>query len=271
MFVRHLIACAAVVVGAAVTGRPLAAQIDYRNLDEGRPVTTEDAYPVERYAFELVLPYVYENERGGGRTHLLIPELAYGVVPNMQVGVELPLVVLDRGGPGAGTDLGFAGPRLFALYNFNTETPTLPALAIRTDLALPLGDMAGDDVRMSLTGIATRGWGRTRAHFNAAVGLGGDGGVPAVHGIPDWAASVAVDRTFLRRSLIVIGELGAREHAGDGTEVTVGLGARMQLTPTIVLDAGAERRLGDRGPDFGLTFGLSHAFALAALMPRGAR
>ena len=30
------------------------AQIDYRNLDDDRPVVTEDAYPVERYAFELL-------------------------------------------------------------------------------------------------------------------------------------------------------------------------------------------------------------------------
>jgi hypothetical protein len=35
---------------------PLAAQIDYRNLDDHRPVRTEDAYPIERYAFELLIP-----------------------------------------------------------------------------------------------------------------------------------------------------------------------------------------------------------------------
>ena len=29
------------------------AQTDYYNTDAGRPVTVEDAFPVERYAFEL--------------------------------------------------------------------------------------------------------------------------------------------------------------------------------------------------------------------------
>jgi hypothetical protein len=44
---------------------PLAAQIDYRNLDDHRPVRTEDAYPIERYAFELLIPAL-DNFRHGG-------------------------------------------------------------------------------------------------------------------------------------------------------------------------------------------------------------
>jgi hypothetical protein len=50
------------------------------------------------------------------------------------------------------------------------------------------------------------------------------------------------------------------------------LGLRYQLTPTLVFDTGVRRRLGpDSGPDLGLTFGLSHAFALAGLLPGGPR
>jgi hypothetical protein len=58
---------------------PLPAQIDYRNLDDGRPVATEDAYPVERYAFELLAPYRFETEAGGAELHLVIPEVAHGI------------------------------------------------------------------------------------------------------------------------------------------------------------------------------------------------
>ena len=272
---RSLIAFVAIGV-MAFQGRHLAAQIDYRNLDEGRPVRTEDAYPVERYAFEFVLPYEYENERGAGRTHLVAPELAYGVLPNMMVGMKLPFAALDQGGS-ASSDWGFGGPRLFGLYNFNTEGPVLPGLALRADLALPLGDLAGEHARIGLTGIATRSWGRTRAHLNATLGVGSDGDSArddaAVHGVPEWAASVAADRTFLRRSLLVIAELGARQSIADApTEVSLAVGARLQLTPTFVLDAGFERRLSDRvGADLGLTIGLTHAFALAGLLPSRAR
>jgi hypothetical protein len=54
---------------------PLAAQIDYRNLDDHRPVRTEDAYPIERYAFELLVPYEYENAPAGEARHAITPEL----------------------------------------------------------------------------------------------------------------------------------------------------------------------------------------------------
>jgi hypothetical protein len=262
------------VVGAFPASR-LAAQIDYRNLDEGRPVQTEDAYPVERHAFELVIPYEYENEQGQVRTHLVAPELAYGIADNAMLGVALPFAALD-GGAGAETEWGLGGPRLFALYNFNTESPTLPAVAVRADASFPIGDLGGDGTRVAFTAIATRSWGRTRAHLNAAVGLGADEGAtgdPGVHAIPAWRASAGVDRTFLRRSLLVIGELSFREAGVESaTEISLAAGARLQLTPTLVIDAGVERRLTSRaGADIGLTLGLSHAFAIAGLMPAPAR
>ena len=49
-------------ISAQMTPAPLAAQTDFRNLDEGRPTHTEDALPVDRYGFELVLPYALEAE-----------------------------------------------------------------------------------------------------------------------------------------------------------------------------------------------------------------
>jgi hypothetical protein len=46
-------------------------------------------------------------------------------------------------------------------------------------------------------------------------------------------------------------------------------GTRWQWTPTDVLDLGVSRRLTSGGPDFGITVGLSHAFALRGLLPAG--
>jgi len=272
---RPLIAALAMLVIGSFGGDSAAAQIDYRNLDEGRPVRTEDAYPVERYAFELVLPYQYENERGPGRSHFVAPELAYGILANTMVGLKLPFAALD-GGPGVETRWGFGGPRIFALYNFNTESRRLPALALRVDASLPLGNLAGDQARGAFTAIATRSWGRTRAHLNATAGFGPGFNTqdePPAHAIPAWSASAAIDHTLLRRSVVVIGEIALGEAAGESdTEVSVALGGRMQLTPTFVLDAGIERRLTNRaGADIGLTIGISHAFALAGLMPAGSQ
>ena len=265
---------AMVAVGAFPADR-LAAQIDYRNLDEGRPVQTEDAYPVERHAFELVIPYEYENERGPVRTHLVAPELAYGIADNAMLGLSLPFAALE-GGAGTETEWGFGGPRLFALYNLNTESPALPAVALRADASLPVGNLGADETRVALTAIATRSWGRTRAHLNVAVGIGADEDAPqnpAVHAIPAWRASAAVDRTFLRRSVLLISELSLRGAGSESAvDISVAAGARLQLTPTVVIDAGIERRLTSRaGSDIGLTLGLTHAFALPGLMPAPVR
>ena len=272
---RRLIALLAMLAAGTLRGSPVVAQIDYRNLDEGRPVRTEDAYPVERYAFELVLPYEFENVRGPGRSHTVAPELAYGILANAMVGVRLPFAALDEGAP-LETRWGLADPEAFAFYNFNTEGPALPALALRADASLPVGNLAGDEVRGSLTAIATRSWGRTRVHVNAAAGIGPettDSDDTGAHAIPAWSVSAAIDRTFLRRSLIVIGEIAVLAGPGDvPTEAGLALGARMQLTPTFVLDAGINRRLTSAaGADIGFTVGLSHAFAIAGLMPPGPR
>lgn len=252
------------------TSTTAAAQIDYRNLDDDRPVVTEDAYPIERYAFELIAPYTYESEADGARLHALVPEVAYGILSNAQLGVKAPLAAVDVGPE---TDWGLSGLRLFGLYNFNTEGPALPALSIRSDLSFPVGSLGGEGTRFTLKGIATRTWGQTRFHLNVARAFGSEDELAAAEPANRWAYSLAVDRTLFRQSVLVIGEIAAAEAVrGAPTEVNASLGARYQWAPTLVLDAGITRRLRDDiGPDFALTLGLSHAFALRGLMPVGPR
>lgn len=246
------------------------AQIDYRNLDDDRPVATEDAYPVERYGFELLAPYRFEAEAGGTRLHVMIPEAAYGLARNAQVGLKLPLAAVDNG---TAAHWGVAGLRVFGLYNFNTESRRLPALAIRADATFPVGSLGGDGSRLAIKAIATRSWGRMRAHLNAARGFGSEDALAVAEPLNRWDASLAIDRTFFRSSILVIGELAVSEAVQDApTAVNASLGGRWQWTPTLVLDAGVTRRLrSDTGPDIALTIGLSHAFALRALMPAGPR
>jgi hypothetical protein len=263
-------AAAAAGLCSVVLAGPASAQIDYRNLDDERPVVSEDAYPIERYAFELTASYRYESEVGGSKLHLVVPEVAYGMLPNAEIGVETPLAAVDLG---PDTDWGLAGLRFFGFYNFNTESPVLPALSIRGDVSLPVGSLAGEDGRFTLKGIATRTWGRTRFHLNVARGFGSEDELAAAEPADRWAYSLAVDRTLFRQSVLVIGEVAAAEAVRDApTEVNASLGVRYQWAPTLVLDLGVTRRLRDDiGPDFALTLGLSHAFALRGLMPAGPR
>ena len=258
----------ALLLGLCLAG-PLSAQIDYRNLDDGRPVATEDAYPVERGAFELVLPWSFERERGGPTTHSVVPELAYGLLSNAQVGAKLALADVSAGDV---VFRGIPGASLFALYNFNTERPWLPALSLRGEVSLPVERFGEDPARFTLKGIATRSWGRTRAHLNGSWTFGDDHAATGLAGADRWAASAAVDRTLNRQSLLLIGEIGASQAArGAPTEVNAAAGLRWQWTPTMVVDLGVARRLrSGAGPDIALTAGFSHTFALPGLVP-GAR
>jgi hypothetical protein len=245
------------------------AQIDYRNLDDDRPVVSEDAYPVERYAFELLVPYRFETEAGGGELHTSVPEAAYGFARNAQLGLKLPLAAVDEG---TGTDWGLAGLRIFGLYNLNTESRSLPALSLRADASFPVGSLAGDGSRFAIKVIATRSWGRMRAHLNASRGFGSEDALSLAEPLPRWSASLAVDRTFFRSSVLLIAEVATARVIDDApTEVNASVGGRWQWTPTLVLDLGLTRRLSSIGPDFGLTLGVSHAFAIQALMPGGPR
>ena len=241
----------------------LHAQIDYRNLDDGRPSEVEDAYPVERHAFEFVAPW-RTRHADGVTTHLFAPELEYGVVMNGEMGVKV--VGAGINGP-AGSDIGLAGIGVGGLYSLNTESPSLPAAAIRAEVLFPAGALAGSDVRGLVKLILTRNLGALRLHANAARGIGPEDAM-GLAAPPRWFAGIAAERTFIRHSFLVIADLhGEQEARGAPVAVNAGLGARWQWSPTTVLDAGIARRLRtDAGPEFALTVGLAHAFGIAALM-----
>jgi hypothetical protein len=258
------IVVATVVVGALAPPAAAWAQIDYRNLDSDRPVLVEDAYPIERYAFELLVPYRAERE-GDGTVHLFLPELEYGIVANAHVGVKLPVAALDAAGT---TDVAISGLKVFAQYNFNTEALMLPALALRADATFPVGAFGGSHTRVTFKGIATRSFGLTRLHVNGAYTVGSEGTPAVAEAAPTWWTGVAIDRTLFRESVLLIAEgYVLRQATGEAVQVNASAGIRYQWQPTMVIDVGVSRRLRADGPDWAVTFGISKAFAVPWLMP----
>lgn len=259
-----------VVAGAALAaalGGPAAAQTDYYNTDKGRPVRVEDAYPVERHAFEMQLaPLKLEREAGGVYHWEVAPEVAWGVLPRTQIEVGFPLAYVDAGAGGKAS--GLAGIEVAALYNLNNETRTLPALAIAADVLLPVGGLGPDRVYPTLKGIATRTFSRARFHVNAEYTLGPD---PAEVGEASrWMAGIAVDRTFPIRSLLVTADLFA-EQALDSDESlawTAEAGLRYQTSPQFNVDLGIGRRFAGDEQGWSFTVGVAHAFALRSMLGR---
>jgi hypothetical protein len=262
------IAAVVTVVGPAA---PLAAQTDYYNTDAGRPIQIEDAYPVERRAFEIqVAPLRLERARGGVYHWGIEPEIAFGILPRTQVELGVPLAFVDAGATGRAS--GLAGVDLSVLHNLNVET-AIPALGVAAGVLLPAGNLGPDEAHASVKGIATRTFTWARFHVNAeytfgselAANTGSDEsiGAGAVE-LSRWMAGVAVDRTFPLRSILVTAELVAREplRADENIEWNVGAGLRYQFRPRWALDGGAGRRLAGDDRAWYVTFGSAYAFGL---------
>lgn len=255
-----LLAGALVTLHAAVAP----AQTDYRNLDDERPVRTEDAWPIERRAFEWMAPFRYARHSGRGELEFT-PELMWGAFANGMVGAKLPVVTNDRLGEAA-----LAGPRFFALLSLNAETRSLPGFALRADAILPGGDAAGAGTLVTTKAIATRTWGRLRTHLNALVTIGEAADAPTADAPGRWSATVAADWSFVRQSTLVIAELATeRPLVGDVQQWEVAVGLRRQLTPSLVLDVGMARGVGGgAGPDLAFTAGISRSFSIGTPSPR---
>jgi hypothetical protein len=264
---------------AALAAAPgsLVAQTDYYNTDAGRPITVEDAYATERYAFELQLaPLRLERANGGVYTWGIEPEIAYGIFRRTHIEIGVPIVYLDRGL--AGKTIGAAGLDISMLHNLNAET-SIPALGIAGELLLPFGGLAPENAYFSAKGIATRTFTWARFHFNGRYTFGNtppstppgsplatDGGAAE---ISRWLLGLAIDRTFPLKSMLVTAESFVSKPVleGEDAQWNVGGGIRYQASPYLAFDGGLGKRITGDDQGWFVTFGLARAFAIRSLLP----
>jgi len=268
----------AAILGAVLSaGIPvsLGAQTDFYNTDGGRPITVEDAYATERYAFELQLaPLRLERANGGQYTWEVEPELAYGILPRTHVEIGVPIAYVDRGL--AGKTIGAAGLDISMLHNLNAET-SIPALGIAGELLLPFGGLAADNAYFSAKAIATRTFTWARFHFNGRYTFGDSPGTNAgVIGsdegaaeVSRWLVGLAVDRSFPLKSMLVTAETFVSKPVviGEEAEWNAGAGIRYQASPHLAMDAGLGKRFTGDDQGWFATFGLARAFSVRSLMP----
>ena len=261
--VRGLVAATLALPLAAA---PLAAQTDYYNTDAGRPITVEDAYPIERRALELQVAPLRLERTAGLYAWGIEPEIAVGILPRTQVELGLPLAWLDFADGQARR--GLAGIELSALHNLNVET-SIPAFALAAEVLLPAGPLGPERAYPSAKAIATKTLSWARFHVNGAYTFGkeelsGDEHAAAASELARWTAGLAVDRTFPLESFLVTGELVARQPMSDEADLVwdVAGGTRYQLDPRIALDAGAGYRLTGDDDGWFVTFGAAVALGL---------
>lgn len=234
-----------VVTAIAVVATPLSSQTDYYDTDRNRPVRIEDARGTELGAVKVRLaPVTVEWTGGGVRRWEFDPEIAWGALPRTSLEVGLPIHMEDR--PEEGRSARVSGVLISAFHSLNTETRTVPALAMRGDIRID-GEGARE-VRPSLTAIATRTYSTARVHANLLVtggGATGEGDPGASEVPPRWLAGVAIDRAFPLEAFLLTASVHVEDPIGERrAEWVAATGIRYQVNPYIGLDAGIKRRFG---------------------------
>lgn len=249
------------------------AQADYRNLDAGRPITVEDAQPVEFRAieFQFTVPR-FTRERHGDWHYGFETEFKWGIFKDAQFGITTDTVVAREGGT---TVFSSRDVQFHTLYNFNQETPRMPAIAMRPELIVGTGGLGSEHQHSALKLIVTKTIRRNRLHFNGSYTIGPTES-PTRGGdlVNRFFYGAAYERTLPLKFLVLLANVYARKPIDHGpTEVVFEFGTRVQLSPTWVLDAGVStgQLRPSVGPDIGLTFGLSRSFSFRSLFPRKER
>jgi hypothetical protein len=261
----------------AVAAPAAGAQTDFYNTDRGRPLSTEDAIVIERRAFELqAAPLTFQRVMRGVSHWGIAPELAWGFAPRTQIEVALPIAVEDDGTRPQAL-VAVAGLEVELLHQLNTETMTMPALAIGAGVHLPVGALAPSRAVPTVRALLTRtlGWGRVHLNGNYSPGDDLELSDPGAADATRWQAGLAIDRTFVLRSLLVGAEVVAQSPLiADGlTEWRTAIGLRQQLSPRLAMDAGIGRRLSEGEAGWTFTMGAAYAFAPPGMpgFNRGAR
>ena len=132
--------------------------LDHDNLDPNRPIAIEDAYVVPKGEIGVEGGVMFNDHKQGKSRFVFQPQLIIGAFDNTQL--ELSSDVQTDPTSVVGDDKS-GNLTVGALYNLNTETLSLPALAVRAQLGLPTGVNA-KGVDTALTGVMTRSY-RTMA------------------------------------------------------------------------------------------------------------
>jgi hypothetical protein len=235
--------------------------VDHNNLDEGRPLRLEDAYPIAYGELSAEAGARFSLNRQSPDRVAFPVELLYGAYWNLQLGLGSTLATEPRTIDEAekSGDL-----RTVALYNLNQETLRLPAFAAKLSLDFPTG-LHSRGVDTELKGIMTRSLGQIRAHLNTGyefIGHAADGerngryelvlGVQYPVRYPRFLNTTVLADVFTQQSV----------HTGESNPTGVEIGLRQQVAPLTVLDVGVGTEFAgpaERTPFF-VTIGVSVGF-----------
>lgn len=245
---------------------------DHTNLEEGLPVTIEDAYTIKQNSIEAQGYFQYDRTRrdpDGKNRFWAVPRLEFGPFPNTQFTVEVPY----RFGDASETKQGEFRSQL--LYNFNTEGLALPAFAVAGGIYQPFGYRNGG-TETELKFLATKSldapdasgsspysYVPRRLHFNGSWFHNYDPlRGPDAERRDRYRVGLAYSQPLTNDVLLVADVYRETDRARGKATNLAELGVRYQLTPQTILTGAAGVGFGgDRSQDFRFTVGFQRTLS----------
>jgi hypothetical protein len=234
----------------------------------GRPLTIDDADPVEQgqFEFEAGGSYAHDSELTAWELPL---GLTAGILPNVEAGFALGGLHERRAAAGTPIDResGLSDLSVGAKWQFLKETEWLPAQALSAGVKFPTADddkgLGSGETDYDLTWIASKKLGeKTGVHVNAGYTWIGE---PDGEDVGDvFHYGMALDYQ-LTEAVQWVGEVFAEKELQGGTQTLVqcNTGFRYSASESLTLDLAVGTGLhGDDTPDITATAGLTWAFGL---------
>ena len=276
--------CALVVLLSPALGAIASAQPEYRNIDGGRPVRIEDADASARHSLDFqIAPARVDRITGGLYRWQLEPRVSYAAFPRTELEIRAPFAYRERDTDPRG---GLVGVGVGAFHNFLVESARMPALAAEAELLFSGGGSLTRGDTYSVSGIATRTFGRYRLHANAGYGTYRvpipSADTPDVPQIPDTPCSInpgaggSASRGRVAAACLAASQLAMASSEGDPGGSRWLVGAAVDRTfplrsLLVVADVFAEDYRGlDRPIDWTVEAGLRRQIALRTVLEASA-
>lgn len=261
-------------LAAFFAARSLCAQ-SYANISESRPLDTEDAVSIDRYALEAYLAPVALKRTNGSLAWSVTPGIAYGILPRTQIELDIPFE--SRKASPKNTS-GLLGIDLSTLYAFNRESSSLPGLAVRGGVLVPVGGLGPQNAHESLKAIVTRTFRWGRLHFNHEHTWGEEPRLDSAarrssagrtSDLSRWRTSIAADKTLPMSGLLIAGEVFARREITDDASSywSAAAGARYEVSPVVAVDLAFVTTLNADLQSWAVRFGVTKTFAVRSFAP----
>jgi cobalt/nickel transport protein len=229
-------------------------------VDAARPLTTDDAWTVEKGKFQL--EFGFDGARQDNHDWEFGPSLmlSYGLLERMDIGLGSGYLFLD---PREGDkENGFADTELKAKYRLFDENKWIPAFAISGILKIPTASeskgLGSGKTDFGMNAIATKKVGeRWVVHLNLGYAFIGGGDAANEMNYSLAGQFILTEKWALVGEVVGINNFNGR-HGDDPLSSLIG--TYYSILENLIIDAGVEIGLNKAAPDFRITTGLTWLF-----------